>query len=313
MIFQRNTYYGYLIQGKLRDAIQYLQQFPEQEALYNKYISLFEHEQYIKYDTEDKLNEILTIYQQYYRDVFYLNLNAEEALARLQKKVSIYFDVSTENMEFSDLENSFISHAFTVRGYHFLGGRTGGYYGPYIWKDTQLQTFHVELPDGTQEYSVQFLSGFLTKSWIDYLSFGQIGTGGWTNGDGIINCIKDAYDLESENFRVSLLKHEAQHAMDLAAYPSMASEDLEYRAKLVELIYSEQRNLLTQFIPEADNSQKSNGHACASDRIIAAFEQKLGKNRSEFGSLTMEVIHATAKELFLLSNEEMKIKYEALT
>lgn len=35
--------------------------------------------------------------------------------------------------------------------------------------------------------------------------------------------------------------------MDMARFENMPSEDLEYRAKLVELIYSSQRNLLQKF------------------------------------------------------------------
>ncbi len=58
------------------------------------------------------------------------------------------------------------------------------------------------------------------ESWLSYLTFGLSGTGGWSNGDGLIHCVKRHYDLKSESFRVSLLKHEAQHASDQGRYPS---------------------------------------------------------------------------------------------
>ncbi len=57
------------------------------------------------------------------------------------------------------------------------------------------------------------------ESWLSYLTFGLSGTGGWSNGDGLIHCVKRHYDLKSESFRVSLLKHEAQHASDQSRYP----------------------------------------------------------------------------------------------
>ena len=125
----------------------------------------------------------------------------------------------------------------------------------------------MELPDGVQDYAVKLLDGFVMLSWLDYLSFGEVGTGGWSNGDGLIHCVKSGYDLDSEAFQVSLLKHEAQHAADHARFRGMSSEELEYRAKLVELICSSQRNLLDRFLLEADGARTGNGHGLAAERI----------------------------------------------
>ncbi len=61
-----------------------------------------------------------------------------------------------------------------------------------------------------------------------------------------------------------ILKHEAQHAQDLSHYPCISQEDLEYRAKLVELIYSEERDLLADF---QQQSGDANAHARAAKRI----------------------------------------------
>ena len=72
MVFDFDLYYGCIIKGNLRDAISYIKQFPEKSDRYDRFISVFEHEQYISYDVDSKLNEILLSYQQYYRDTFYL-------------------------------------------------------------------------------------------------------------------------------------------------------------------------------------------------------------------------------------------------
>ena len=48
----------------------------------------------------------------------------------------------------------------------------------------------------------------------------------------------------------------------------MPSWQLEYRAKLVELIYSKERNLLKQFAAEADDTDPANGHGLAAYRIL---------------------------------------------
>lgn len=276
MGFNSDSYYGYIVKGDLQGAINYVKQFPEQRDLYNRFLRVFEHEQYITYDGSAELNEILTTYQQYYRDVFYLGINREQTADTLKKRIIALLGIPDEQIELCDLEQKYLSNAFRQWGLHFLGGKTGGYYGPYIWKTSETVSYDVELPDGVQAYSVRLLGGFITRSWIDYLSFGEIGSGGWADGDGYINCVKSAWDLDSESFRVSLLKHEAQHARDLEMNKEMSSEDLEYRAKLVELIYSTERNLLQVFVQEADPTDRSNGHAMAAYRIVKDFANAMG-------------------------------------
>ena len=307
--YDENIFYGFLIQGDLNGAIGYLKQFPEQTGLYGRYRSVFEQGHYVAYDVDSHLNELLAVYQRYYRDVFYLNVNAEEAVARMRNRFAAFFDISGQDMAFDAIENRLIAEAFRSRSFQFLGGKTGGYYGPYIWKTTETRQYDVELPGGVQKYKVRFLDGFLAKSWLDYLSFGAVSTGGWTDGDGIINCVKSSYDVESESFQVSLLKHEAQHAMDLSTYGNMPSEDLEYRAKLVELICSGERNLLAQFVHEAGTGNAANGHSQAAERLVEGFSTALGRGRGELCSLSAGQIQSVAKALFAKSNDEISSKY----
>ena len=307
--FDSEIFYGCLLRGEVRDAIQYLADFPEQAERYEKYVSRFEKEEYIALETDIFLNEILLIYQQYYRDVFYLHLDAEQAEETMKNKFICLFDLNDPAMPFSEIEDEKISKVFQQKNYHFLGGKTAGFWGPYIWKTTESKTYEVKLPDGVQPYTVRFLDSFLSKSWLDYISFGEVSTGGWTDGDGIIHCVKASYDTAGESFTVSLLKHEAQHAMDLSAYPHMSSDDLEYRAKLVELIYSKERNLLRQFALEADTSKESNGHSLAASRIVDGFEKRLGINAKKIDTLSIPEIQRVSKELFADSTAEVKVKY----
>ena len=296
--FFKNVYYGYIIKGDLIEAINYVRQFPEKAELYQRFMAVFEQEQYNTYEGDAGLNDILVIYQRYYRDVFYLCIGKEKAADRLRIRLAGLLGIDDKNIELSDMEQNQIAGMFQSRGFRFLGGRTSGYYGPYIWQTTETRTYEVELPDGIQPYTVKLLDGFIAKSWPDYLSFGEIGSGGWTDGDGIINCVKSAYNFDSEEFKVSLLKHEAQHARDLAIYKEMSSENLEYRAKLVELIYSEERNLLRQFAQEADNSDKSNGHSSASGKIIEGFVRRLNVDHAEIERLSNRQVQTVAKALF---------------
>lgn len=295
---EKSIYYGYIVKGDLHRAISYVQQFPDYADLYNRFISLFAQEHYITYDVDSELNDILMAYQQYYRDVFYLGIDREQAADILKNRLISLLGISDERTELCDLEQKHLSDLFSIRGFHFLGGKTSGYYGPYVWRSTETVSYDVELPDGIQTYTVKLLDGFITRSWIDYLSFGEIGSGGWADGDGYINCVKSAWDFDSESFRVSLLKHEAQHARDLEANKDMSSEELEYRAKLVELIYSSERNLLQAFAQEADVSDKSNGHAMAASRIVKGFANALGVDDINPATILVEQVQAVARMLF---------------
>lgn len=48
--YDKNIYHGFLVQGNLREAIKYLQQFPAKKALCDKYFSRFEEEKYLTFE-----------------------------------------------------------------------------------------------------------------------------------------------------------------------------------------------------------------------------------------------------------------------
>ncbi|MBS5844068.1 MAG: hypothetical protein KIC77_11420 [Clostridiales bacterium] len=305
--FEKDILRGMIVKGNLRAAMAYLEQFPEAAALYQKGAALYQEEHYLTYDVDTELNEILLVYQKYYRDVFYLELPAEEAAQRLRERLAELFRAAPDS-SLDELEEM-AGTAFRRKSLHALMGRTSGYYGPYIWKTEELRHYAVELPEGTQDYAVKLLDGFIMKSWLDYISFGETGTGGWSNGDGLIHCIKSAYDLESEDFQVSLLKHEAQHAMDQARYKGITNEELEYRAKLVELIYSKKRRILERFVSQADATRADNGHGLAAERIVGKFETRLKKDRGGLAELPIGTVQAISQSLFAESSKEMAAKY----
>ena len=279
------------IKGELKTAVDYMRGFEELKDQVAAYDDIFEKEQYIHYDIPKVLDDILLDYQRYYRDAFYLGMEEEEASAALLERLAEKLDVQSVVDELSEA----LKVLFEENGYHILTGMTEGYRGPYVWKETVPTEYEVELPCSVSSYKVNILRGFVMRSWMDYLTFGQKGTRGWAGEDGVINCIEDAWDFESEDFRVSLLKHEAQHVQDMAKWPDMTSAQLEFRAKLVELIYSENPALLAKFISQADASKKNDGHAIANARIAEGFKGLEDGPVSE--------IQKRAHDLFDLDNE----------
>ena len=284
----------FFLNGDIKGAIAYMREHEEYKDILPAYTAIFEDGEYRTFEVPDALNDILRQYQIYYRDVFYCGLPEAEAADKLRARLKALLHLPDAGEE---LLTERLRSAFEAEGYHALFGKTQGYYGPYIWRDTVPTVYRVELPGGTAEYTVNILKGFVFRSWMDYLTFGRFGTGGWASPDGTINCIAQAYDFESERFLVSLLKHEAQHAVDMKQFPAITPTELEYRAKLVELHYSGDLGLLQKFVSEADESRADDSHAAASARIRREFADTDPADLSAIRARALELLEAHTKEM----------------
>lgn len=284
MEYSKAEYFGYLIRGKLKDAIAYLEQFPAKIEKTEKYRQVFL-KKILPYPSDNLvINNILYPFYLYYHDVFYDEIGEEESRVLLTERMAQLLELdyspnwtSTEREKFfcNEIEPR-LKELINSEGYHYLGGETQGHKGPYIWKETENKTFDVQLPNQKTQYTVNLLSGFISRSWLDYISLNEIGPGGWADRDGIINCVIEAYTggVESEDFQVNLLKHEAQHIVDYDMYPEISSIDLEYRAKLVELIYATKQNFFN-FLKSASKEDDTNSHAYSSYKIIKDLSMKI--------------------------------------
>ena len=284
----------FFLKGDIKGAIAYMREHEEFKDILPSYAAIFENCEYRAYDIPDALNDILRLYQVYFRDVFYCGLPETEAAGKLQTQLKALLHMPGADEE-ALAER--LRSMFEAEGYHALFGKTQGYYGPYIWRETVPTVYRVELPDETAEYTVNILRGFVFRSWMDYLTFGRYGTGGWASPDGTINCVEQAYDFESERFRVSLLKHEAQHSVDMKRFPGITPAELEYRAKLVELHYSGDVGLLQKFLSEADESRTGDSHAAASARLRREFADTDPADLSRIRARALELLRAHTNEM----------------
>lgn len=284
----------FFVNGDIKGAIAYMRNHEEFKDILPAYVAIFEDQKYRTYEIPDNLNDILRLYQIYFRDTFYCGLPEAEAADKLRTGLRALL-----NMPDADeaLLAERLQSAFEAEGYHALFGKTQGYYGPYIWRNTVPTVYRVELPDGTAEYMVNILKGFVFRSWMDYLTFGRYGTKGWASPDGTINCVEQAYDFESERFLVSLLKHEAQHTVDMERFPEITPAELEYRAKLLELHYSSDLSLLQKFLSEADESKVNDSHAVASVRIKREFADTDQRSLPCVQTRALKLLHAHTKEM----------------
>lgn len=282
------------INGDIKGTIAYMRKHEEFQDVLPAYIAIFENCEYRTYDVPESLNQILRLYQVYDRDTFYCGLPEAEAADKLLTGLRTLLNMRSDDEE-SLAEQ--LQSLFETNGYHALFGKTQGYYGPYIWRETVPTVYQVELPSGTAEYTVNILKGFVFRSWMDYLTFGRYGTDGSASPDGTISCIAQAYDFESERFLVSLLKHEAQHTVDMKQFPNITPAELGYRAKLVELHYSSDFGLLQKFLLQADESKVNDAHAVASARFKREFVDTNQTNLSAIQTRALALLDAHTKEL----------------
>ncbi len=181
---------------------------------------------------------------------------------------------------------------FRERGHRFLGGRTPPYLGAYIWSRTEDRRFTVTLPRGApEEVTVHFMHDFLIRGWLHWQTFGAQGAGGWYQQDSPdwpdgLYCVAERYAEpveENPSFRVSLLGHEAQHVADHRAFPGLTSAELEYRAKLVELIGYEAVDDRLRFFLDDAAEDPARPHPFAAHLIVHRLAQRI------FGAPTIEV------------------------
>jgi hypothetical protein len=110
------------------------------------------------------------------------------------------------------------------------------------------------------------------------------------------------------------LKHEAIHFVDIENYPNLEPADLEYRAKLIELIYCTEKTIykrIDEFIIEASNETRDNSHPFADYHLICQLSKKLFKvdfegDISKWKTLTPEAINNASLEIFQRGSELLK-------
>lgn len=173
-----------------------------------------------------------------------------------------------------------IQAALEARGYHAQLGRTPPLRELMLWRRQDTRDFEVALPEGTQQVQVVLLDDFVTLGWSAYGRCDRGSNGGWATEEKLF-AVVPAYEnqggLQGEAFRVVFLGHEAQHFADKHRFPGLASWELEYRAKLVELVQGEAvgtRRLRSFLTSQGDDPDAP--HPYANARVVADLRAKLG-------------------------------------
>ena len=161
----------FFIRGDVKGAIEYMKEHDEYKDILPEYVAIFEEEKYRSYDVPSILNDILLLYQKYFRAIFYSGIPEVKASEKLLKELNDL--LGTKNADEANLGDK-LQEVFKENGYCSQFGKTQGFFGPYVWKETVPTIYKVDLPGGTAEYKVNILKGFVFRSWMDYLTFGRL-------------------------------------------------------------------------------------------------------------------------------------------
>lgn len=278
MEFSKDVYVGMLCAGELHRAAEYLSRFPEKSGELAEMVRRMEGGT-VRRAEDGWICELDGVYQEYYRDVFWRLTGHAEAEKRLLGRLCALAGADCDSIDGTE---ELLGRLARCRGFYFLGGRTQGRYGPYIWSEMEPRAFEVELPYGDLDFIVYMMRGFVSRSWLEFISMGESGAGGWQQGTELY-CVESCFEgkFGTPEFDVLFLKHEAQHAFDRKMHPGLFSGDVhtewipEYRAKIVELMYYPDLSRFRQFLAEASGGDMANTHGYASWRIVRELSRRI--------------------------------------
>jgi hypothetical protein len=192
-----------------------------------------------------------------------LNTSLKENIDAILRREGIESDLGDEDELWENIED-FIEE----KGYFALSGRTPPLFELAIWMENETQIEEIELTDGVVKIPVTAISDFVSDGWMSFSTYGMTSLGGWAEEEGLY-CLCQHYDKDSDRYKLSFFTHEGRHYVDFKLYPNLKAPDLEYRAKLTELVYAEESSyaLLTQFTNAASNTDKA-PHPLANWHVI---------------------------------------------
>lgn len=271
-------------------------QIEKKERYFQRFLFLNED---FNYNTNDQ--EIMDLYkrfQNYWRSVLIENVKQElaDSLFRIEMQhfLKKHFKPKSSIEEISKNYFALFQDFFRKKNMFGLAmGKTGHLYDLYLWKKQEEKNYSIDLPEGqTIDVPVVFMKDFISNGWSHYTTFGYSYSGGWVAPNKLF-CVEEAYGSKDEEaFLVSYVSHEAQHFSDIKRFPKLQQADLEYRAKLAELILSKETsyNIINKFIL---NSKKdiSFAHAFANYMVISLLSKSILKSDFESSIKKWKQIH----------------------
>ena len=266
------------------------------------------------------INDISTIYQKYWRTELLKDNPKNRADSLLYHNISDYLLInnltilSEDSLRKNIKDDTELKKIIENQGFKVLFGLRNGFQEVFIWDKETINNYEVVLPKKTINTKVVFIDYFLLAGYDYYASFGSSSVGGWAiKESATLYCNKSDYDLDSEKFEISYLKHEGIHFTDLNDYPNLSSTDLEYRAKVIELMYCTEETVydrISEFITGANNTDRKYTHPYANYILIENLSELLFNSEYEsdiikWKELSVEKINSAATSLYEISEDTL--------
>lgn len=280
--------YGLILQGDLKAGLAILDPIPPEalgpadRASRQAILDQFKHGQSPALDVQDPFaRDVAMLFQGYWTRCLLGTTERDAAgallLTDLKACLIRHGKPGAAFQSLDDLTQA-LGPMLEAVGFHSLRGVTSPYYELMLWRREREATYSVRLPESTQRVRVVFMSDFVLWGWLGFATCGRSHSGGWTTAEALY-CLENAYALDSEAFRVSYLAHEGQHFADNQRFPKLQQPELEYRAKLVEVIQAEETlyPLLEQFSRQGGGDRTS-PHPFANQKLSSQLSRALFGN-----------------------------------
>jgi hypothetical protein len=256
--------------------------------------------------------DILHAYRNYWRDVMLRKATPADGESALLVELCRILGARGSTKADLDAASDAAKAAIEAEGLFALTGVTLPYFELMVWRRNMRTTYRVPLPEREVEVTVVFLDDFVSLGWAGFATCERSHTGGWATATELY-AVRSAYDIDSENFRVSYLAHEAQHFADYPRFPRLAQPELEYRAKLTELAQAATttHDLVTRFAARSD-PDRAIPHQCANFWVTNHLTQALLGHEVDLSTsigwqaLPPGRINAAARELLVASTRSLE-------
>jgi len=262
------------------------------------------------------LQAVMAIYHRYWTDAL-LNDNIQKHDSELVANVAEHLRTHVPELRHKKAKwlrshwNGSLQDELKSHGCYAATGKTGSFYDLLLHQKETETRYPVTTPEDTLEVKVVFMDSVICNGWEGYATLDTYYPGGWATSDALY-CAHDSYDLNSENFTVSYLKHEGKHFADYKRFPKLQGPDLEYRAKLVELGAADQTlYCLIRFFAQNSVNDASNPHGLANYCVIrdlsrALFDTERETDIEAWKKLPMERIHQASTALLLQNTKDLE-------
>ncbi len=271
------------------------------------------------------INDISNIYRDYWRVEMMKPLPESRTDSTLYNNIADYVlsnkltKLSKDCLRKNIKDDSVLKEIIEKEGFKVDFKFRNGFQELFIWNKESTKKYEVILPKDTVKTTVVFIESYHVNGYDEFATFGDSQVGGWAiKESATLYCNKGTYDLNSETFEVSYLKHESLHFTDLNNYPNLSAADLEYRSKVIELMYCTEETIFDEigrFINGANKANRDNSHPYANYILIQnmsklIFNSDFNSDINQWKKVSVDKIKKAASSLYESSENILRKKYD---